>query len=148
VDPSALVLPLAFCITAAAQSHAEYAGGTSAQFGVGSGGSIEVNDDHFFAFYSKKAQVRVPYDHINLVEYGQQVSRRVALAIVISPLILLSKSRKHFLTVGYTDDAGRQQALVFRIDKGDIRATLVSLEARTGLKIQYQDDEARKAGKG
>jgi hypothetical protein len=143
-----LVLPLAFCITAAAQSHAEYAGGTSAQFGIGSGGSIEVNDDDFFAFYSKKAQVRVPYDHINLVEYGQQVSRRIALAIVISPLILLSKSRKHFLTVGYTDDAGRQQALVFRIDKGDIRATLVSLEARTGLKVQYQDEEARKAGKG
>jgi hypothetical protein len=24
----------------------------------------------------------------------------------------------------------------------------VSLEARTGLKIQYQDEEARKAGKG
>ena len=82
------------------------------------------------------------------MEYGQQVSRRIALAIVISPLILLSKSRKHFLTVGYTDDAGRQQALVFRIDKGDIRATLVSLEARTGLKVQYQDEEARKAGKG
>jgi hypothetical protein len=143
-----VLLSLAFCLTAAAQSHAEYAGGTSAQFGVGSGGSIEVNDDRFFAFYSKKAQVRVPYDHINLVEYGQQVSRRIALAIVISPLILLSKSRKHFLTVGYTDDAGRQQALVFRIDKSDIRATLVSLEARTGLKVQYQDEEARKAGKG
>jgi hypothetical protein len=24
----------------------------------------------------------------------------------------------------------------------------VSLEARTGLKVQYQDEEARKAGKG
>ncbi len=144
-----LIVVLTFSIAASAQSHAEYAGGTSAQFGVGAGGSIEVNDDHFFAFYSRKAQVReVPYDRINLVEYGQQVSRRIALAIVISPLVLLSKSRKHFLTVGYTDEAGRQQALVFRIDKGDIRATLVSLEARTGLKVQYQDEEARKAGKG
>lgn len=107
-----------------------------------------MGDDQFFAFYSKKAQVRVPYDRINLIEYGQQVNRRIAMAIVISPLMLLSKSRKHFLTVGYADEAGKQQALVFRIEKGDIRATLVSLEARTGLKVQYQDEEARKAGKG
>jgi hypothetical protein len=37
---------------------------------------------------------------------------------------------------------------VFRVDKNAIRATLVSLEARTGVKIQYQDEEARKAGRG
>jgi hypothetical protein len=37
---------------------------------------------------------------------------------------------------------------VFRVDKSDIRATLVSLEARTGLRVEYQDPEARKAGKG
>lgn len=143
-----LLLALAFCAAASAQSHAQYVGGTAAQLGAGSSGSMEVGDDHFFAFYSKKAQVRVPYDQINLIEYGQQVNRRIAMAIVISPLILLSKSRKHFLTVGYADEAGRQQALVFRIEKGDIRATLVSLEARTGLKVQYQDEEARKSGKG
>jgi hypothetical protein len=147
VRPILLVMA-AFCVIANAQSHAEYVGGTAAQLGTGSGGSLEVKDDHFFAFYSKKAQVRVPYDQINLIEYGQQVNRRIAMAIVISPLILLSKSRKHFLTVGYADAAGRQQALVFRIEKGDIRATLVSLEARTGLKVQYQDEEARKSGKG
>lgn len=87
------------------------------------------------------------YGQINLIEYGQQVDRRLPLAVVISPLLLLSKQRKHFLMVGYTGEDGKQQALVFRVDKGDIRATLVSLEARTGLKIQYQDPEARKAGK-
>jgi hypothetical protein len=63
-------------------------------------------------------------------------------------VFLLAKTRKHFLTVGYTDDDGRQQALVFRVDKNGIRALLVGLEARTGLKVQYQDPEARKAGKG
>jgi hypothetical protein len=138
-----------------AQSRAQYAGGTSAQLAVGTPGRIEVSDDDYFAFYSNKAQVRVPYDHINLIEYGQTVSRRVAMAIAMSiampgvgSLFLLSKSRKHFLTVGYMGDDGKQQALVFRIDKGGIRATLVSLEARTGLKVEYQDEEARKAGKG
>jgi hypothetical protein len=138
-----------------AQSRAQYAGGTSAQLSPGVDGRIEVSDDAYFAFYSKKTQVRVPYDHINLVEYGQTVSRRVTMAIALSlalpavgPLLMLTKSRKHFLTVGYMGDDGKQQALVFRVDKGGIRVTLVSLEARTGLKVEFQDEEARKAGKG
>jgi hypothetical protein len=138
-----LAIPLA-----ASAARVEYVGGTSAQFSSGEGGRLEVADDHYLAFYSKKSQVRVPYDRINLLEYGQQVDRRLAMAVVISPLFLLSKKRKHFLTVGYADEQGKQQALVFRVDKSSIRATLVSLEARTGLKIQYQDEEARKAGKG
>ena len=129
------------------QGRAEYVGGTAALVAAGSAGSIQLTDERFFAFYSKKAQVRVAYDQIDLLEYGQQAGRRVAMAVVISPIFLLSKHRRHFLTIGYTED-GRQQALVFRVDKSDIRATLVSLEARTGLKVQYQDEEARKAGKG
>ena len=85
------------------------------------------------------------YERVNLIEYGQQVDRRLALALVISPVFLLSKSRKHFLSIGYTDESGRQQAMVFRVDKSSIRSVLVSLEARTGQKVQYQDEQARKA---
>jgi hypothetical protein len=131
-----------------AQSRVEYIGGTAPQISAGAAGTIEAADSRYLAFYSKNTQVRVAYDRINLLEYGQQVDRRLALAIVISPVLLLSKKRKHFLTIGYTGDDGQQQALIFRVDKKDIRATLATLEARTGLKIEYQDGEARKAGKG
>jgi hypothetical protein len=129
------------------QSHVEYVGGTGSKLTSGLSGSIEVADSDYFAFYSKKVQVRVPYRKINLLEYGQSVNRRVALAIIISPAFILTKKRKHFLTVGYADEEGKQQALVFRVDKNGIRATLASLEARTGLRIQFQDEEARKAGR-
>ena len=138
---------LALVPAAAGQGRAEYAGGTSSQFSTGASGRIDLMDDQYFAFYSRKQQVRIPYDRINLLEYGQQVSRRIAMAVVISPLFMLSKSRKHFLSLGYVGEDGKQQALVFRIDKNNIRATLVSLEARTGLKVEYQDEEARKDGK-
>jgi hypothetical protein len=132
-----------------AQSRAEYVGGTVPALASGIGGSVEIEDDRYLAFYSKgEQQVRVPYERVNLLEYGQKVDRRLLLAVVISPAFLLAKSRKHFLTVGYTDEDGKQQALVFRVDKNSIRPTLVGLEARTGLKVQYQDPEARKAGKG
>ena len=131
-----------------AQSRAEYVGGTASTLATGNTGSIDASDQRYLAFYTKRGQVRVSYDRVNLLEYGQKVDRRLLAAAVISPMFLLSKSRKHFLTIGYMDEDGRQQALVFRVDKGSIRSALVSLEARTGLKIQYQDEEARKAGKG
>jgi hypothetical protein len=130
------------------QTRVEYVGGTVAKVESGAGGSIDVADAHYFAFYTRKSQVRVAYDRINTLEYGQKVDRRLLLAIAISPVFLLSKSRKHYLTIGYTDEDGNHQAMVFRVDKNGIRAALVSLEARTGVRIQYQDEEARKAGHG
>ena len=130
------------------QAKVEYIGGTASQIPVGASGAITVSDSHYFAFYSRKSNVRVAYDKVNLLEYGQTVGRRLDLAIIISPAFLLVKKRKHFLTVGYTDEEGKQQALVFRVDKNDIRATLASLEARTGQRVTYQDEEARKAGRG
>jgi hypothetical protein len=148
--PSAqlILVPLLAFLFLLAQSRVEYVGGTLPALASGAGGSLELSDSRYLAFYTKGVQVRVPYDRINLLEYGQKVDRRLLMAVVISPMFLLSKSRKHFLTLGYTDDDGKQQAMVFQVDKNGIRAALVSLEARTGLKVEYQDPEARKAGKG
>ena len=138
-------LLLALASVGAAQNSVEYVGGTAPQLEAGSRGSIALADDRYLAVYAGKTQMRVAYDRVNLVEYGQQVGRRVALALVISPVFLLSKSRRHFLTIGYSGEDGKQQAMVFRVDKNGIRPTLAALEARTGLKVQYQDEQARKA---
>ncbi len=92
--------------------------------------------------------LEIPYASINLLEYGQKVDRRLVESIVISPLLLLAKRRKHFLTLGFTGADGRQEALVFQVHKGAVRAVLAGLEARTGRRVEYQDAEARKAGKG
>lgn len=127
---------------------AEYVGGTIQEIPVGCGGSMQAIDASFFVFYSHKASWRVPYEKINLLEYGQKVDRRIVAAVLISPLFLLSKKREHFLTVGYEDEDGKQQAMIFRVNKDKVRAMLASLEARTGRRVEFQDDEARKAGKG
>ena len=144
------ILLCLFGLSAAAfsQARVEYVGGTASTLASGTSGAVSISDERYFAFYSKNKQIRVAYEKVNLLEYGQTVNRQLILAVVISPAFLLVKKRKHFLTIGYTDDDGKQQALVFRVDKGDIRATLASLEARTGQRVQYQDEEARKAGRG
>ncbi len=137
------------CLAAAEYgSRAEYVGGTLKTVAVNAGGRVSTVDEVNFEFRTRQAMIRVPYERINLLEYGQNVNRRYALAILVSPVLILSKKRAHFLTVGYSDDVGRQQALVLRLDKSTVRVVLASLEARTGRKIEYQDEEARKAGKG
>jgi len=129
-------------------SRAEYIGGTRADIPDRNDGDIQVTDRTFFVFASKKTQVKIPYERINLLEYGQKVDRRYLAAAVISPILMFMKKREHFLTLGFQDDDGQQQAMVFRVDKNDIRLTLVSLEARTGQQVRYQDEDARLAGKG
>jgi hypothetical protein len=127
---------------------AQYVGGTVANLPSKSEGNINTTDEVVLLFRTKQATVRIPYSKIDTIEYGQRVSRRFVEAVLVSPLLLLAKKRKHFLTVGYTDEEGHRQAMVFQLDKGAVRAVLVSLEAKTGRKIEFQDEEARKAGKG
>jgi hypothetical protein len=129
-------------------SRALYVGGTRPDIPANKQGDIEVTDQTYFVFNAKYTQVKIPYERINLLEYGQKVNRRYFEAVAISPLFLMAKKREHFLTLGFQDDAGLQQAMVFRVDKNAIRLTLVALEARTGQRVTFQDEEARLAGKG
>jgi hypothetical protein len=126
----------------------ELVGGTPGEFPTKGSVRMDLTDADTLVLHSGKAEMRVAYKSVNTLEYGQSVSRRVAAAVLISPVFLLSKTRKHFVTLGFVDEAGRQQALVLRVGKGDIRSVLAGLEARTGRRIEFLDDNARKAGKG
>jgi len=151
VAPALAWLALALPWTVAAGQdggRAEYVGGTVAILRAKMSGRILTTDDRVMVFQSERVRLEVPYDQINVLEYGQQVSRRYALGIIVSPLLLMSKKRRHFLTVGFRDEQDRQQAMVFRVDKEDIRALLAALEARTGRRVEFQDEEARKVGRG
>ncbi len=149
-SPSLAALLLLVCCRLFAggnNGRVEYIGGTISEIPPGCEGTVLATDDQYLVFYAKSASWRVPYDKVNLIEYGQKVDRRYFAAVLISPLFLLAKKREHFLTVGYSDEQARQQAMVFKVNKDDIRTVLVSLEARTGRKVEFQDDDARKGGK-
>ncbi len=108
---------------------------------------LDVTNPDVLVYRCGKDETRIPYAKINTLEYGQNVSRRYAAAVLISPVLLLSKTRKHFLTIGYADGEEQQQAMVLRVDKGDIRSILAALEARTGRRVVNTDDDARKGTK-
>ena len=131
---------------------AMYVGGTVASVKERTEGVPSTTDEKVFVFAfkdgDKESKLTVPYDRINNLEYGQKAGRRLGLALTVSPWLLLSKKRKHFLTVGYQDGNDKQQAAVFELGKDIVRTMLASMEARTGKKIDCQDDEARKSSKG
>ena len=126
----------------------QFVGGTVAGVKVKSPARVDLTGADTLVVQFEKSALRIDYRKINTLEYGQNVSRRYAEAILISPVLLLSKSRRHYVTIGYADESGAQQALVIRVEKGDIRSVLASLEARTGRRFEYTDEEARKARKG
>ena len=57
-------------------SRAQYVGGTVAGLPSKSEGNINTTDEGFLLFRTKHDLVRIPYDKINTIEYGQRVSRR------------------------------------------------------------------------
>lgn len=125
-----------------------YIGGTAASLKEGDEGKSSAKDPKIFVFEAGKDRLEIPYDKVDSLEYGQKAGRRIGVAVVINPLFIFSKKRRHFLTVGYTDADGKQQAAVFEMGKDVIRVNLATLEARTGRKIEYQDEDARKSGAG
>ncbi len=126
----------------------QYVGGTITSIPQLAEGTISASDEKVFVFEYSRDKFSIPYDRINSLEYGQKAGRRVGLAIAVTPLALFSKKRKHFLTIGFLDENDRQQAAIFELGKNIVRVTLTTLEARTGRKIEYQDEEARKKGMG
>jgi hypothetical protein len=125
-----------------------YIGGTENQVKDGAEGESSAKDEKNFVFQYKGGNITIPYDQVDDLEYGQKAGRRIGLALTISPWLLLSKKRKHFLTVGWKDEHDKQHAAVFELGKSIVRTTIATLEARTGKKVDYQDDEARKSGLG
>lgn len=140
----ALLAPAA---AAVGKNEAKYVGGTINSVAVKAEGLITTTDSAKFVFVAQKSGglIEVPYKRVVELEYGQKSGRRVAEAILLSPLFLLSKKRAHFLTITYKDPKGTEQAVIFELGKDIVRTTLTILETRTGRKVTYQDEEAAKS---
>lgn len=145
-----LLLCLVLCLMAlhAADGKAEFVGGTLSAFKTGQDGRLALDTPEQLSFGNKQVSVTIPYSQVRSIEYGQKVDRRYLEAVLLSPMFLLAKKRDHFLTIHYRDEKGYDQAIVLRLPRSSVRPTLASLEARTGLKVKVQDDEARKAYRG
>ena len=141
---------------------AAYFGGTISTFGnpkdpVEGRLDTSAEDALVFATFEKDLAgktVNIRYKSISDLEYGQKAGRRVGAAaattVLLGPIGLLSlfsKKRKHFLTIGFKDEKGKDQVAVLELGKDIVRTTLAIVQTRSGKQVEYQDDEARKSAK-
>jgi hypothetical protein len=140
---------------------ASYFGGTVTAFAGSKDpieGKLSTTDTAALVFTAegkfKGHSLTIPYADIIDLEYGQKAGRRVGAAIGTSLLLgpiglvtLFSKKRNHFLTIGYHGDNGTDQVAVLELGKDIVRVTLPIVETRSGKKIEYQDEDARKSAK-
>ena len=143
-----LVVVLAATVVVAAVDgdKAAYIGGTLTSLKEKSEGTFSTQSPTEAVFTVKKEPpVSIPYSSIESLEYGQKAGRRIAVAVMVSPLALFSKKRNHYLTLTFKDKAGAEQAAVFELGKEIVRTTLAVLELRSKKQIEYQDDEARQS---
>lgn len=131
---------------------ARYVGGTVPAFKQAVDGVWEMADKAVLFTAEKDAgKVTIPYDKIESLEYGQKVGRRMGAAmtgaLIVNPLflfLLFSKKRKHFLSITYLDEEGKKQGAVFELAKGVVKESLSTLESKSGKKVEYESDEAKK----
>lgn len=141
-------LILTVVVSAVGGNKAAYVGGTITTVKEKAEGALDIRDETALTFSSKDGSLAIPYSAIESLEYGQKAGRRIGVAIMVSPLALFSKKRNHFLTIGFKDADGKAQAAVFELGKDVVRTALTVIETRSGKKIEYQDDDARKSGLG
>lgn len=120
-----------------------YVGGTLSTVPEKTEGKIDLSRSDQAVFTSKKHSILLPYSGIASIEYGQKAGRRLGVAIAVSPVALLSKKRRHYVSISFTDASGTRQGAVFEIAKGLVASMIRTLEQRSGKTVDFESAEAR-----
>lgn len=121
-----------------------YVGGTMQHIPDKTEGKLALDAPTGAEFNCEKGRFTIPYKGITSLEYGQKSGRRIGVAIAISPIALLSKKRKHFLSIGFKDEKGVGQGAVFELSKNETHTVIATLEAKSGKKVEFESEDARK----
>ena len=75
----------------------------------------------------------IPTGAVSELFYSRVSGRRIGAAILITPFLLFSKGRKHYLTVTFNDGAELIGALEFKLHKSNYRGVLRTAEQVTAV---------------
>jgi hypothetical protein len=145
------MLAMVLCLSLPVSAFAESSGYKVAY----DGGSVPQKAGTSMFLYIETNQIRlveksevlatIPAASVTEISYGQDVHRRVGtaigLAVVslgIGALMLLSKSKKHFIGITWVDGE-KKGGFVMQCDKNDYRGILLGLEGVTGKKAVDSD---------
>ena len=117
-----------------------YDGGSLGSIKAGSKAEIVIEANQVHLMRDGQDLTVVPASSITEITYGEDVHRRVGAAIGlatvslgIGALMLLSKSKKHFIGLTWADGTGKG-GFAMQCDKSDYRGILTGLEGVSGKK--------------
>ncbi len=101
------------------------------------------NETKIVEFVDKKnvPAFSIKYDAIKSILYERTSTPRYVAALLVSPFFLFSHSKKHYLTIQYTDDAGTGQFVSIHLDKKNARDVVATAEAATGKKVEREEEK-------
>ena len=82
----------------------------------------------------------IPLKSVTEIFYSRVSGRRIGAAILISPLLLLTKGRKHYMTLTFDDGVDNVGAVEFKLHKSNYRGVLRSVEQVTGKIMKYDQE--------
>lgn len=92
----------------------------------------------------------IPYSTIDKFSYEYTKQHRIKQGAVVmvaslgaGAVVMLTKSKSHFLTVEYRDGAAAKE-LVLRMDKSEYKTILDTVKAQTGKEVEFLADAGSK----
>lgn len=85
--------------------------------------------------------VSIPYAQVKSLLYEQASKPRYTEAVLISPMFLLAHSKKHYLTIQYTDANGAGQFAIVQLDKKNAQQAVAAAQAETGKTVERAEEK-------
>lgn len=107
----------------------------------GTNGRLAVSPDSIRFVSNKGAEFfSIPSGAVTDLFYSRVSGRRIKTAIVVSPLLLFSKGKKHYLTISFDDGDKLVGAVEFRLHKSNYRGVLRAVEAVSDVTVQFDQE--------
>jgi len=90
---------------------------------------------------SGAAVFTIPDASVKGLHYEKTSRPRYAEALLIAWPLIFTKSKKHYLTIQYTDAAGAGQFSIIHLDKNNYQQILATAEAQTGIKVERAEEK-------
>ena len=98
---------------------------------------LVLSDDTMYirAEKGRKTIEEIAYETMQEVTYERAKSPRTKTALLVSPVALFSKGKKHWLSLVWLKQ-GEERSAVLRLDKKNYEEIIQTLEARARLEVQ------------
>lgn len=154
------------CFAAVRGHKSMYAAGTLTGLTKGEMGRLQTPESALVFSPEKGTAATIPYASITAMDYGEHAGRRIGSTIalgvttlgVMALPMLLSKKKRHYLTVYFNSDpkvvteerdrlakdpkaVAKGDVAIFEINKHDYANIISILEAKTGVTVQREESK-------